>query len=187
MKRWLGSGWLILWMLTGAAAQAAPPALGSGNKPIEITSDTLEVMQETHKAIFSGHVVAIQGDMRLKADRMIVHYRQQEQKGKQVPDKQEQGAVSKIEAEGNVFMSTPKETASGARGVYDVDTKIINLYNQVVLTRDQNVLKGDTLTYNLASGQSKVTGAASAAQGKSPARVRALFVPEKNNDSDKKP
>ncbi len=181
MRRLIGSGLAVFWMLANASAHAAAPSLGSGDKPIEITADTLEVMQETRKAVFSGHVVAIQGDVRLKADRMIVHYRQQENKGKQ-----EQGAVSRIEAEGSVFMSTPKETASGAKGVYDVDAKVINLYNQVVLTRDQNVLKGDMLTYNLASGQSKVTGAATAA-GKSPARVRALFVPEKNSDTGKKP
>src|SRR5258708_3631498 len=57
-------------------ALAASPLTGKhdNHTPIEVTSDTLEVMQEQNQAVFSGHVVAIQGDVRLKADKMTVYY-----------------------------------------------------------------------------------------------------------------
>ncbi len=135
--------------------------------PIEITADTLEVKQNQQLAIFRGKVDALQGDMRLRADQLIVYYRDD----KENPD---QPGIAKIEAEGNVFISSPKETGKGARGVYDVDRARIDLVGDVVLTQGQNVVKGDTLEMNLATGESKV------ASGKSGSgRVKGLFIPEK--------
>jgi len=172
-----------------AAAFAAKSPLGGkhNNKaPVEVTSDTLEVLQQENKATFSGHVVAIQGKVRLTADKMTVYYTgAEDMKGKGAASgrKEEaaQGAVKKIEATGSVFLSTPQETASGASGLYDVLNQEIHLNGSVVLTRGKNVLKGDTLTYNFASGRSVVSGLASGdakAGGNGRERVRALFVPE---------
>jgi lipopolysaccharide export system protein LptA len=168
--------------------------------PIEVTSDTLEVFQEENRAVFTGHVVAIQKDVRLKADQMTVYYRAQEEAkpggGKEQPKpqakkavpEQEKNAIEKIEAIGSVFLSTPEETASGAKGTYDVQNNTIYLDNSVVLTRGQNVLKGEHLTYSFATGQSKLSsnpadkaaGSTESVPGQGKQRVRALFVPEQN-------
>jgi len=169
---------------------AASPMGGEHDSktPIEVTSDTLDVMQEQNQAIFSGHVVAIQGDVRLTSDKMTVYYSKPADKGKseKTPAAKtdvEKNAIKKIDAKGSVFLSTPEETASGATGTYDVENQEILLSNNVVLTRGKNVLKGDHLTYNFATGKSKLTGGdAPAAGGKTSGRVHALFVPE----SDKK-
>ncbi len=172
-------------------AQAASPSLlpskKTNNAPIEINADQLEVFQEENRAIFTGHVVAIQGDVRLKSEKMNVFYRKPAEDGSE--KKAEDGdAIKKIEVTGNVFLSTPQETASGARGVYDVENRKINLYDHVVLTREKNTLKGDTLVYDFATGKSKLTGGASATQAgtKGKERVRALFVPDKK-DAGKQP
>lgn len=139
--------------------------------PIEITADTLEVMQNQQRAIFRGRVDALQGDLRLRADQLVVHYRD----NKENPD---QPGISKIEADGNVFVSSPKETGKGAHGVYDVDRARIDLVGDVVLTQGKNVVKGDTLEMNLATGESKVSS------GKTTGgRVKGLFVPEKKPTS----
>ena len=178
---------LLSFLSLPLAAQSATGALtpGQSNQPIEITSDALEVLQPKNQAIFTGKVVAIQGDTRLRSERMVVHYRQKG--GTSAPaqpqaDANAMGAVYKIEAEGNVFLATPKETAKGTRGVYDVDAHEIHLFNNVVLTQGQNVLKGDALVYNLETGRSQMQGAAQAAPqgtGKPSApRVRMLIVPE---------
>ncbi len=172
--------------LIALAAQAADPvtALGSGDKPVEITSDSLEVLQEHNKAIFSGHVVAIQGDTRLKADRMTVYYRKSGETAEKTPVTAGQGAVSRIDVEGNVFLATPQDTAKGDTGVYDVDKRQVQLFTNVVLTQGQNVLKGSALTYNLDTGRSVVTGNATPVEdkGKKPAqRVRMLIIPENKN------
>lgn len=188
-------------LLPGAACASGDKMLPAGKHntraPIEVTSDTLDVMQDQSKAVFSGNVVAIQGDVRLKADKMTVHYAKSGDKkekpkkaslAKDKPaDKNPEGSIKKIEAEGNVFMSTPNETASGASGVYDVEHQEIRLNSNVVLTRGQNVLKGDRLTYNFATSRSTLTGGeqGSNAGGGKKERVRALFVPEKKADESK--
>lgn len=158
------------------AFAVSPLSGGNSKDPIEINSDSLEVFQQENRAIFMGNVVAVQGQMRLKSDKMTVYYH----KAAEGEKKQGQTGIEKIEVDGNVFLSTPEETGSGTKGLYDVDKKEIYLINNVVLTRGQNVLKGDRLTYNLESGKSVITGGATAAQGSTsgkPPRVRALFVP----------
>lgn len=150
----------------------------STNAPIEINADTLEVFQEENRAVFSGHVVAIQDQVRLKSDTMNVFYKSS---GDGKSQSSEQGAIQKIEVTGNVFLSTPQETASGERGIYDVEHQMIYLNNNVVLTRDKNVLKGSKLTYNLATGKSEIIGGVDIKKD-GQGRVRALFVPDNAKD-----
>jgi lipopolysaccharide export system protein LptA len=195
-----------------AVAHAKAPSLASGQKhdkkaPIEITADTLEVYQAENRAVFKGHVVAIQADDRLKGDEMIVYYKNQEEQNKEkgkdkksvsnaktpdskaTDDKAEPdsnpmnaGAIKKIDVKGNVFLSTPQETASGDWGDYEVDNQLVHLNDHVVLTRGKNVLKGDKLVYNLDTGKSVVTSATGSQKPgmdtKKSQRVHALFVPE---------
>lgn len=135
--------------------------------PIEITADTLEVDQESQIAIFTGNVDAVQGKLNLRADLLKVHYRTKDDG---------ENSISKIEAEDNVFLSSPTETAQGNRGIYDIETEKVHLFGSVVLTRGKNVIKGDRLVLDLTTGKSKVESAAAAAGGQE--RVKALFVPK---------
>lgn len=164
---------LFLVTLAGAGAQAADRF--NTNQPIEINADSLEVYQEESRAIFIGNVVAVQGEVRLKADKMTVHYSQAKE-GKSAGEK---SAIERLEVVGNVFLSTPEETASGASGLYDVAGREIRLKEKVVLTRGKNVLKGDHLVYNLNTGKSVIdsSGAAVDSVTGKKQRVRALFVP----------
>ena len=141
--------------------------------PIEITADTLEVRQSENLAIFRGDVDAIQGDMLLKADVLVVHYRDNSES----PDAPR---ISQIDAEGNVFVSSPNETAQGERGVYDVDNKKIWLSGNVILTQGENIIQGDELELDLVSGKSKVMSAAS--ENGERKRVHGLFVPKKEEN-----
>lgn len=168
---------------------AATNPLGSSkhntSAPIEINADSLEVLQEENKAIFTGHVVAIQGDVRLKSDKMTVYYTKKQEapatkKKSAAPD--ESGAIKKIDVNGSVFLSTPEETASGTSGVYDVEQSQILLDDNVVLTRGKNTLRGDHLVYDFATGKSRLTGGAAEQTPWRKERVRALFVPEKKSE-----
>lgn len=160
-------------------------------QPIEITADSLEVMQQEQQAEFSGNVIAVQGDMRIASDRMKVFYRAG---GEAKGDAAKGGtqAVSRIEVHGNVFMSSPTETARGKKGVYDVDANHLTLMGDVVLTRGENVVKGETLKYDLTSGKSQIVGtgdtaggSADNAEGGKKGRVRGLFVPGSEKKGDK--
>jgi lipopolysaccharide export system protein LptA len=88
------------------------------------------------------------------------------------------GSIRRIEAEGNVFLSSPSQTAQGERGVYDVASDQVTLNGSVVLTQGDDVIRGDRLEVDLTSGHSRVLAAAPPASDGAPAkRVRALFVP----------
>ncbi len=171
---WLFGLLAPLLALVLAVATAPTQAQGSRQQteqPIEITADSLEVQQDKRLAIFSGNVKAIQGTMRLRAATLVVHYRPAKEGG------MAESGISSIEASGRVFFSTAEETAEGDSGVYDVDKGTITLNQNVVLTRGNNVIRGNRLVLNLESGRSKVEGAP-AASGKG-GRVRGLFVPRK--------
>jgi lipopolysaccharide export system protein LptA len=150
--------------------------------PIEITADTLEVVQPDRVATFTGNVDAVQGDLVLRADELRVHYSGNEQGG---GNAEETGAIRRIEATGNVFLSSPRETAEGDAGVYDVASSSVTLDGAVVLTRGENVIRGQHLEIDLVTGRARVLGAATSAEGAAPGeRVRAIFTPaEDEGDS----
>ena len=152
-------------------------------KPISIEANSLEVLQNEKKAIFTGSVVATQGDIHLKSNKMTVFYKGGGLPGGETTSTATAGSgISRIDVDGNVFLATPQESAKGDKGVYNVDQKTIRLVGGVVLTKGQNVLKGSALEYNLATGKSLLNGGVSGttADGKPSGggRVKALFVPE---------
>lgn len=157
----------------GSVGAAQDTIIGGGHdssQPIEITADTLEVRQSDNIAIFRGNVDAVQGSMLLRADKLVVYYREAEEGEQNL-------GISRIDAEGNVFVSSPRETAQGQRGVYDVDNARIDLAGDVTLTWGDNIIEGDTLQMDLEAGTSSVTS-----EGKEIGeRVRGLFVPKDEN------
>jgi lipopolysaccharide export system protein LptA len=141
--------------------------------PIEITSDSLEVVQDEQIATFLGNVDAVQGDLVLTSDELRVHYR-----GSGEAAGVTAGSIRRIEAMGNVFLSSPEETAQGDFGVYDVDGALLTLEGSVVLTRDENVVRGQRLEIDLATGRSQMFAAVPSTAGGTPGqRVKAVFVP----------
>jgi lipopolysaccharide export system protein LptA len=160
--------------MTGAAAAQTTNVVDSvhhdTSQPIAITADAMEVEQEQQRAIFLGAVDVEQGDLLLKADRLVVYYR----------DKQaaEDNAIYKIEVEGNVHFATPNETAQGDSGIYNVDEGTIRLLGNVVLTSGQSVIRGSEAVMNLETGKSEVLSEADGG------RVEGLFVPDKSGESE---
>ena len=147
-----------------ASTQSIPVTAHDSKLPIEISADSLEVRQNEQLAIFRGNVDAIQGKIRLNAAEVWVHYRPE-------ADGESEGTISRINASGGVRFSTPSETAQGDLGVYDVDAQVITLTGSVMLTRGANIIRGEKLVLNLATGQSKI---------ESTKRVRGLFQPKKS-------
>jgi lipopolysaccharide export system protein LptA len=168
-------------ILGGAAVGAGLHAQGlpqDSSLPIEITADSLEVLQNQKIATFVGKVDAVQGDMVLSADRLRVFYGGDDNAP---PGPAGMGSIRRIEAEGNVFLSSPQETAQGDAGVYDVASSQLSLEGGVVLTRGDNVIRGQRLEVDMASGRSRVFAAVPSTEGGTPPqRVRALFTPEKS-------
>jgi lipopolysaccharide export system protein LptA len=182
-RRRAGRRGLALAALTAALALPAvsaawSPAWSQGQHdstlPIEITADSLEVMQNQQVATFLGNVDAVQGDLVLTSDQLRVHYRG----GGESEPGVTAGSIRRIEAMGNVFMSSPEETAQGDFGVYDVDGALLTLEGSVVLTRAENVVRGARLEIDLATGRSQMFAAVPSTAGGEPGqRVKAVFVP----------
>lgn len=138
------------------------------NQPIEITSNNLEVRQDQNLAVFTGEVEAVQGRIKLTANEVKVWYQTASQGKNKVG-----GVIKRIDAFGEVFVSSPLETAQGSIGVYDVPAKVITLSGKVVLTKGENVIRGEKLILNMVTGHSIVEGGQR--------RVRGLFIPPNRN------
>ena len=87
--------------------------------------------------------------------------------------------LEKIEAFGDVHVSTEAEIAVGDRGVYNADTGIAVLAGNVKITRGQNLLNGDYAEVNTNTGISRLLSDAR--------QVRGLFVPEKESGGGASP
>ena len=174
-------------LLAIAAPATKAPATLSNDKPVEISSDVLNVIQDAHQAIFSGNVIATQGTVHMRADKMIVHYNKTEEGAKKPkpaaqPDAPAAQGISRIDASGHVVFTNPTDTAKGDVAVYDVDKKTLDLTGTVILTRDKNILKGTHMHYDMQTGQSQLTAGNTAVSDtgvKVPGsgRVHGLFVP----------
>ena len=186
---------LISALAFGAAVSMVPaPAVSQAlqhdsSLPIEISADSLEVLQEEQLATFAGNVDAVQGDLVLSADKLLVHYEGESSDSVGLASGRG-NSIRQIDAVGHVIITSPEETAEGDFGTYDVASKFMTLEGDVVLTRGANVIRGERLELDLVSGKSTMVGAdtpvAEADDGQKPesGRVRALFTPNSENGSD---
>src|ERR1700733_2601813 len=193
---------------SGGAAQpssgsAAPgPFQGIMNdqkkdQPVQIEAATLEVRDKNKTAVFSGNVQVVQGDTTMKCQSLVVFYGQEVgiaggdkpaaspvTTTKSTPG-MPQGAqnIRRIEARGGVTVITKDQNASGDLGVYDLKTKTITLSGNVVVSQGQNVIHGEKVVVDTATGTARVESASSANGGGGtggPSRVRALIQPGKS-------
>lgn len=164
---------LVALLCAGPVAAQDGSPFGSfkhdSDAPIEITSDSLEVRQAEEIAVFSGSVVAGQGTLRLTADRMTVHYAGEGGGGT--------GAIQRMRAEGNVFLSNGSETAEGAWADYDVAEGEMRMGGSVVLTQGDNAIAGDALVIDMDAGTGRI-------EGREGGRVKSVFTPSSQNGSD---
>ena len=152
----------------------------------EITADQqLEYWEKKQMAVARGNALAVRADRRLAADILVAYFR---------PDKNGKNSIHRIEAFDNVRIVTAKDTASGDRGEYDVESGIATLTGSVRITRGNTRLKGCRAKVNMNTGVSRLFGCGSAASGGQ--RVRGLIHPgsrlgtakpgEKNRPGDNK-
>ncbi|SPJ23278.1 lipopolysaccharide transport periplasmic protein LptA [Palleronia abyssalis] len=117
------------------------------SQPIEIVSDQLEVDQNTGNALFTGNVVATQGDITLTGNSVQVYYTQGDG-----------SRIDEVHATGNVTLVTPTEAAEAQTAVYDVDAGSIVMTDDVLVTQGQSAIAGSRLTVDLETGQGRMEG-----------------------------
>ena len=169
--------------------------------------DSLEYYDAKHMAVARGDAVALQEDKRLRADVLTAHMSDgnagkpdpktgpNSKIGKKAPAKGKaptpprggsggglmadagNGKVERIDAFGDVFMSSDQSIARAEKGVYTTASSLAILTGNVRITRGQNQLNGEMAEVNLNTGVSRIlSGPTASTPGR---RVRALFAPAK--------
>jgi lipopolysaccharide export system protein LptA len=172
-----------------SATASGPPNALQGfsqnrDKPIKISSASLEVRDKDKVATFSGDVHLTQGDTTLRSKTLVVFYddesapKPKPQPIAGAPDAPISQQIRRVEAKGGVFVTQKDQTATGESGVFDMQANTVTLLGNVVISQGQNVVKGDRLTVDLTSGTSRVECGKSQGQ----CRVQALIQPGSMRD-----
>ena len=161
---------LALLVLPAAVQAAAPPAKPLAGQhdskaPIDISSDNFQADLNAKTGTYSGNVIVVQGDTKLRANQVRVTT--------------VNGNADKIFASGNVVVDSPKSgTATGENGVYSVVPRTVLLTGNVVLKKGKDVMRGAQLTVNLVTGQALLGGGVKGQAGTpESSRVQAVFTP----------
>jgi lipopolysaccharide export system protein LptA len=145
------------------------------DQPVKIEAANLEVRDKDKVATFLGNVHVTQGDTTLRCATLVVYYEDNArsatlQAAQPGPGGQRQ--ISRLEAKGGVTVNQKDQTATGNNGVYDMKTNTVTLIGNVVVTQGENVVRGERLVVDLASGVSRVEGG----------RVQGLFLPHSQHE-----
>jgi lipopolysaccharide export system protein LptA len=166
--------------------KSAVPGFGSNSKePVQIDADKLEVFSKEQRAVYSGNVVAVQGDTTIKSAVMVVFYDRQQDRaaagGAQKAGAQAPGTppaegeggtqLRRVEAKGGVTVISKDQVATGNDGVFDRASNKIVLTGNVALSQGDNITKGEKLVYDTE------TGVALVESGPGAGRVKGFFVP----------
>ena len=142
---------LLLVPLLAAVAPASGQQSGrsgfNSNAPVDVEADRIEVQDRADRAIFSGNVIARQGNMTMSAARLTVAYT--DTRGVD---------VQRLEASGGVTLRTPSETARSSFALYDVNRRIVTMTGGVQLTQGQNRVQGGRLVLDLNSHRAVMDG-----------------------------
>jgi lipopolysaccharide export system protein LptA len=134
----------------------------SGDEPIQIESDKLEVRESENIAIFSGNVSVTQGPTLLKSGKMTVYYAKDG--GSAATGS---ANIDRLEVEDKVYVKSDKQVATGDRGTFDMKTEVLVLSGkEVVLSEGPNVLVGCKLTVQMKTGEAQVDGCKTGESGK---------------------
>lgn len=137
----------ILMVMPGAAqAQKAAQkkAKMDKNQPIQIVSDRLDAYDETKNVIFSGNAVATQGDKTIKADRLIIHYKENpdKTKKKEIRGMGETGDLDQVEAVGHVIITQPGRVVTGDHAIFYQDSQKVVMTGNAAMREGKNVIVG---------------------------------------------
>lgn len=144
---------LAVLLLAGAAA-AQGIDLSQGG-PVEVTStDGIEWRQADQVIIARGEARATRGGVTVESDRLIARYRPRGGAGATPAPAPADGPAGggeiwRMEAEGNVVITTATDRAEGDRAVYDMDQAVMVLTGQNLrLTNPDNTLTArDSIEY----------------------------------------
>ena len=190
-----GTAACALMLLAGeAAAQSAMSGVPNAmqgfsqnrDQPIQIEAASLEMRDKKKEATFAGNVKVIQGDTTMTSKSLVVFYDggsapaaapAPNAKGANAkaaksapmqaatPGPGGSSSIRRLEAKGNVVVTQKDQVVTGETAVFDTKANMITMLGGIVLTQGKNVLRGDRLMVDMATGVSRVESDSGRVQG----------------------
>ena len=167
---------------------ARPGALGNlganSKEPIKIDADRLDVFEREGRAVFTGNVVAVQGESTMRCTSLTVLY-EQGKGGAANPAAQAPGAreenkdqsIKRLECKGPVTVTSKTQTATSDNAEFDRQANRVVMTGNVALSEGENVTRGDRIVYDMTTGVANVETSGSGG------RVRALIKPGSGSEN----
>jgi lipopolysaccharide export system protein LptA len=177
--RWAATRWRELAVATAMVAAVAicgPEATAQKNQgpqnalqgfsqnrdqPVKIQAASLEVREKDKMATFSGNVHVLNGDTELRCKSLVVFY-DEDTGGQNLkaadPGPSGERSIKRIEAKGNVIVVQKDQNATGDAAIFNMRENTVMLTGNVIVTRAQDILRGQRLTVDLTNGVSKMDG-----------------------------
>ncbi len=193
----LVAGFALIGAPQAAFAQAAPAKArgassalgglgGDSKEPIKIDADKLDVLDKENKAVFSGNVVAVQGETTVRCTIMTVLYEGRGGPGgtagrpatpAPAPAPAATGAagqgndssIKRILCKGPVTVVSKTQAATSDNAEFDRANNVVIMTGNVALNDGPNITRGEKLIYNTTTGVANVENRGG--------RVQGFFVP----------
>ena len=127
---------------------------------IKIVSDKLEIIRDENISIFSGNVYAIEGNIEIWSEKLIM------------TSSNDETEVEEINAHGNVKIVREELSINGDRAQYDPVQNILIVFGKVEVIQNRNIIMCDKIIVDLENSSSIMSSDSSK-------RVEALIINEK--------
>lgn len=119
------------------------------SQPLNITADKVEIIRDKSQLIFVGDVKAIQDKFTLYADKMVVKYKETENKKMD---------IESIQTDKNVKFTNETVIAIGDEGFYDTKKNIIVMKKNIKVTEKGITVFADEFVYDVNTGKTNIIG-----------------------------
>ena len=128
-------------------------------KQIKIISDKLEIIREEHISIFSGNVYAVEDNLEIWSEELIV------------TSSKDENEIKEINAHGNIKIIREELSINGDKARYDPIQKTLFVFGEVEVLQNQSTILCDKIIVDLENSSSIMSS-------DSNKRVEALIINE---------
>ena len=129
-------------------------------KQIKVISDKLEIIRAEHISIFSGNVYAVEGNLEIWSEELIM------------TSSKDENEIKEINAHGNVKIIREELSVNGDKARYDPIQNKLFVFGEVEVLQNQSTILCDKIIVDLENSSSIMSS-------NSNKRVEALIINEK--------
>ncbi|MEC6907617.1 MULTISPECIES: lipopolysaccharide transport periplasmic protein LptA [Photobacterium] len=147
MKKKLFTATLLLLLSTSVLAATAETAL-----PIQLSSVTQDVDVENNTTTLIGKVDIVQGGITIKADKAVIKLNAKTKELKTIEVYGKPAHFKRVMKDGKVI------NGESSYGIYTPSDSMMVLKKNAKITQDGNIIRANTISYNLKAQFMKATG-----------------------------